>query len=121
MLTDPLIVPREDGGHPPPRSDWRQVVRNDLQTEQPKWPFTCYAHERDGPNDLDGDVSFEEVRWANQQAVVQGANPATLMTPFEKAAAHRQQQIQVNPPSEGESREDNSIGVALGSREVRGH
>jgi hypothetical protein len=74
-------------------------MRHDAQTEQPNWPFTCYAHNRDGPNDLEGDVSFEELRWAQQQAVADGANPATLTAPFSEAIHHRQQQIQVCLPT----------------------
>ena len=32
-----------------------------MHTERPWWPFSCYAHQRDGANDLLGDFSFEEV------------------------------------------------------------
>ena len=41
--------------------DWRAVVRDDLRNERPTWPFSCYAHQRSGQNDLTGDYSFEEV------------------------------------------------------------
>ena len=38
-------------------------MRDDMKTEQqqPPWPFTCYAHQRGGPNDMAGDFSYEEV------------------------------------------------------------
>ena len=29
--------------------------------ERPKWLFTCYGHEREGQNDVEGDISPEEV------------------------------------------------------------
>ncbi len=49
------------GGQPPPPSE---VVPSDMSAaERPLWPLSCYAHQRYGPNDLRGDVSFEEARW----------------------------------------------------------
>ena len=56
---------------PQQAADWRAVVREDVKTEQqqPPWPFTCYAHQRGGPNDMAGDFSYEEVSlsWHNDQ------------------------------------------------------
>jgi hypothetical protein len=43
------------------------VIAQDCGSERPLWPFTCYAHSRGRPNDLIGDVSFEEVRWLQIQ------------------------------------------------------
>jgi hypothetical protein len=47
----------------------RQAIREDTTEgrERPRWLLSCYGHERGGVNDLQGDVSFEEARWANQQ------------------------------------------------------
>ncbi len=45
-----------------PKDSW-QVVSEDLTKEVPLWRLSCYGHQRDGPNDLTGDVSFEEARW----------------------------------------------------------
>lgn len=36
-------------------------MRVDIKTEQPPWPFTCYAHQRGEANDVSGDFSYEEV------------------------------------------------------------
>lgn len=41
----------------------RQVL-HDVVNERPAWLLSCYGHERGGPNDLVGDVSFEEARRA---------------------------------------------------------
>lgn len=38
-------------------------IKEDLENEQPVfWSLTCYAHGKYLPNDVDGDVSFEELR-----------------------------------------------------------
>ena len=46
-------------------------MRDDVKTEQqqPPWPFTCYAHQRGGPNDMAGDFSYEEVSVLNAQCL----------------------------------------------------
>ena len=36
-------------------------MREDLKTEKPPWPFTCYAHQRSEANDVAGDFQYEEV------------------------------------------------------------
>lgn len=43
------------------------AVRTDMREEKPTWLLSCYGHARGGPNDLTGDVSFEEARLANMQ------------------------------------------------------
>eukprot|EP00884_Botryococcus_braunii_P018457 jgi/Botrbrau1/5295/Bobra.0391s0016.3 len=96
-------VQRQQGDR---RQDWRLVVKDDMTNEQPMWPYTCYAHERNGPNDILGDVSFEEVRWAEQQALASGTNASILVSQFQRAVAERQQQFQKmlkspRPPSQG--------------------
>lgn len=68
-----------------------------MDTEQPRWPYTCYAHERNGPNDVEGDLSFEEVRWAQLQALVAGTPATLLASQFQQAVSQRQQQFQVSP------------------------
>lgn len=40
---------------------WRDVARDDLVHQRPLWVLSCYGHTREGPNDLTGDISPEEV------------------------------------------------------------
>lgn len=49
------------------KPNWKDTMRADGMGERPAWRLTCYGHERDGPNDLEGDVSFEELRWNQLQ------------------------------------------------------
>ncbi len=58
---------RGRGGPAPQKPHWKDVVRSDDAGERPPWRLTCYAHERGGGNDLAGDTSFEELRWAQLQ------------------------------------------------------
>ncbi len=58
------IQPLHRGQRTNPRqqaADWRAIVREDLKTEKPPWPFTCYAHQRSEANDVVGDFQYEEV------------------------------------------------------------
>ena len=56
-------APSSSSSSSAPASDWRSVVRHDSSTERPRWPLSCYAHERNRACDFEGDVSFEEARW----------------------------------------------------------
>ncbi|CAL8463538.1 g3072 [Coccomyxa elongata] len=105
-------VPQNNrGGQRNPRQephnvDWRTVVRDDLKNERPKWPFSCYAHQRDGSNDLIGDYSFEEVRWEEMQAIRAGRSVASVVSNFNVASKALDQQWQTlsrvsRPPSMG--------------------
>ncbi|KAB8103766.1 hypothetical protein EE612_036362, partial [Oryza sativa] len=40
----------------------RQQISEDFKNEAPIWKLTCYAHLRNGPCDIKGDISFEELR-----------------------------------------------------------
>ncbi|KAL6873884.1 hypothetical protein ACP4OV_013966 [Aristida adscensionis] len=40
----------------------RQQIAEDFKSETPLWKLTCYAHLRNGPCDITGDISFEELR-----------------------------------------------------------
>jgi hypothetical protein len=88
-------------------TDWREVVRTDRSVaERPRWLLTCYGHEREGPNDLVGDISPEEVRWANLLSGQRGATQAQLAAEFKAAEHVRVEQFQalaraVRPPSKG--------------------
>ncbi|GAX74526.1 hypothetical protein CEUSTIGMA_g1975.t1 [Chlamydomonas eustigma] len=59
--SDPRSSARQQGT--PTTEDARRVVPRDLQQELPQWKLSCYGHNRDGPNDITGDVSMEEARW----------------------------------------------------------
>lgn len=90
----------------PHNADWRAVVRDDLKNERPNWPFSCYAHQRDGSNDLTGDYSFEEVRWEEIQAIKAGVSIASAVSNFNVASKALDQQWQTlsrvsRPPSMG--------------------
>lgn len=57
----------------------KQVIESDMNEEMPMWPLTCYAHEREGPNIINGDISFEEVRaWQYGVAIQVGQPPCTI-------------------------------------------
>ena len=62
------------------------------------WPLTCYAavtdktaELRNAPNEVTGDVSFEEVRWADYQE----PNKQTCMARFTAACQAKHMQFQV--------------------------
>ncbi|KAK4382851.1 Zinc finger CCCH domain-containing protein 46 [Sesamum angolense] len=40
----------------------RRVIVEDLENEKPLWKLTCYGHNRNGPCDIVGDISCEELR-----------------------------------------------------------
>ena len=46
---------------PWPGRDWRKEARADLQDQAPVWRLSAYSHEGHLPNDIEGDVSPEEV------------------------------------------------------------
>ncbi|XP_065847167.1 zinc finger CCCH domain-containing protein 16 [Euphorbia lathyris] len=46
-----------------PNSCKRQIAE-DYEREKPLWKLTCYGHSKDGPCDIVGDVSYEELRAA---------------------------------------------------------
>ena len=48
--------------------------------EPEAWPSSCYATKRDGPNDLEGDFSREEARWAQLQ--VRPNKPTIVCVPL---------------------------------------
>eukprot|EP01025_Chloroclados_australasicus_P059258 TRINITY_DN7483_c0_g1_i2.p3 TRINITY_DN7483_c0_g1~~TRINITY_DN7483_c0_g1_i2.p3 ORF type:complete len:224 (-),score=36.60 TRINITY_DN7483_c0_g1_i2:567-1238(-) len=70
--------------------------------------LSCYSHIREGPNDIDGDASFEELRWwtystlaqynLTQAQIMQGYGQA--ISEKEKAFAQLRKQA-YNPPSKG--------------------
>jgi hypothetical protein len=89
------------------QTDWREAVRADrVPAERPRWTLTCYAHEREGANDITGDISPEEVRWANLQALAAGAQGHQLAAEFKAAERARVTCFQTlqranMPPSKG--------------------
>ncbi|GAB4819370.1 hypothetical protein N2152v2_006416 [Parachlorella kessleri] len=66
-----------------------------VAAERPLWVLSCYASEREGQNDLAGDISPEEVRWANMQAAAtMGATPPQLAAEFKAARQAKLDQFQ---------------------------
>ena len=56
-------------------------VRSVPEHAEPEaWPSSCYATKRDGPNDLEGDFSREEARWAQLQ--VRPGKPTIVCIPL---------------------------------------
>ncbi|CAI9765995.1 unnamed protein product [Fraxinus pennsylvanica] len=44
-----------------PESCKRQMIE-DFENERPLWKLTCYGHNKNGPCDIVGDISYEELR-----------------------------------------------------------
>ncbi|KAJ4843540.1 hypothetical protein Tsubulata_007956 [Turnera subulata] len=42
----------------------KSVITEDFQRERPNWRLTCYGHLKNGPCDILGDISYEELRFA---------------------------------------------------------
>ncbi|XP_070033231.1 zinc finger CCCH domain-containing protein 16 isoform X2 [Nicotiana tomentosiformis] len=42
----------------------RRQIMEDFNNEKPMWLLTCYGHRKNGPCDVTGDVSYEELRAA---------------------------------------------------------
>ncbi|XP_042049693.1 zinc finger CCCH domain-containing protein 46-like isoform X3 [Salvia splendens] len=40
----------------------KRVILEDLENEKPLWKLTCYGHSRNGPCDIVGDISYDELR-----------------------------------------------------------
>ncbi len=76
-------------------ADFKETVRLDRSAaERPKWQLTCYGHEREGPNDLSGDISAEELRWANMLSAERGASMAQLTNELKAAEKAKVEQFQ---------------------------
>jgi hypothetical protein len=75
-------------------------------SERPAWLLTCYGHEREGANDITGDISPEELRWANMISLRNGATSHNLKNELEAIQRARVEQFQAltrasRPPSLG--------------------
>ncbi len=69
---------------------WYDVIRTDRSVqERPMWNLTCYGHVREGANDVVGDVSPEEVRYANMLSSEQGIGVQGLRDEFRTANRQR--------------------------------
>ncbi|KAG8661343.1 zinc finger CCCH domain-containing protein 16 isoform X2 [Manihot esculenta] len=42
----------------------KRLIVEDFENEKPLWKLTCYGHSKNGPCDIVGDVSYEELRAA---------------------------------------------------------
>ena len=57
----------------------KQMIESDMNEEMPMWPLTCYGYEREGPNIINTDFSFEEIRaWQYGVAVQVGQPPCAI-------------------------------------------
>ncbi len=69
---------------------WYEVIRTDRSAqERPVWNLTCYGHVREGQNDVVGDISPEEVRYANMVSAEQGTSLQGLKDEFRAAERAR--------------------------------
>ncbi|KAG8376292.1 hypothetical protein BUALT_Bualt09G0048100 [Buddleja alternifolia] len=50
----------------------KRVMVEDLESEKPIWKLTCYGHNRNGPCDIVGDISCEELRAVAYDEAKQG-------------------------------------------------
>ncbi|GFR40628.1 hypothetical protein Agub_g1210, partial [Astrephomene gubernaculifera] len=64
-----------------------------MQGERPAWLLSCYGHSRGGGNDLTGDVSFEEARWANLGDLRSGRTPLSINADLKGAVRAKQEEI----------------------------
>lgn len=89
------------------KTDWRETIKLDRSvSERPSWLLTCYGHEREGANDVTGDISPEELRWANMISLRNGATRHNLKIELEGMQRARVEQFQAltrasRPPSLG--------------------
>ena len=75
------------GGREP---SWYETVKTDRSVqERPKWNLTCYGHRREEDNDIRGDISPEEVRYANMISMQQGIQQHALGEEFRRANKQR--------------------------------
>ncbi|WCJ34648.1 Zinc finger CCCH domain-containing protein 46 [Euphorbia peplus] len=61
--------PSKQSDHPPNHkctdpNSCKRLIAEDFEQEKPLWKLTCYAHSTNGPCDIGGDVSYEELRAA---------------------------------------------------------
>ncbi len=79
------------GGHNKESNQpWYEVVRTDRSVqERPTWNLTCYGYKREGANDVVGDISPEEVRYANMLSSQQGVGIQGLKDEFRTANRQR--------------------------------
>ena len=69
---------------------WYETVKSDRSVqERPGWNLTSYGHTREGENDVCGDISPEEVRYANMMSMQQGIRHQALGDQFRKANRQR--------------------------------
>ena len=69
---------------------WYEVIRTDRSAqERPLWNMTCYGYRREGENDVVGDISPEEVRYANMVSAEQGVSMQGLRDEFRTANRQR--------------------------------
>ncbi|KAM3321241.1 zinc finger CCCH domain-containing protein 16 [Capsicum chacoense] len=61
-----------------PESCRRQIVE-DFNNEKPLWLLTCYGHRKNGPCDITGDVSYEELRAAAYDDAKRGQSLTSIV------------------------------------------
>ncbi|KAL1532942.1 zinc finger CCCH domain-containing protein 16-like [Salvia divinorum] len=57
----------------------KRVILEDLENEKPLWKLTCYGHSRNGPCDIVGDISYDELRALAYDDAKHGKNIASIV------------------------------------------
>ncbi|WOL08526.1 zinc finger CCCH domain-containing protein 46 [Canna indica] len=61
-----------------PETCKKQIVE-DFKNEAPLWKLTCYGHRKNGPCDIVGDISFEELRATAYEDAKQGLSIQSIV------------------------------------------
>ena len=73
---------------------WRQACQQDLE-DRPRWSLSCYGRDH-RPNEIMGDTSPEEVRWADLRELRSGqAGRQQLESRWQAARALKEKQFKV--------------------------
>nr|XP_043628027.1 zinc finger CCCH domain-containing protein 16-like [Erigeron canadensis] len=57
----------------------KSQIAEDLKNEKPVWKLTCYGHSRNGPCDIVGDISYEELRAVAYDEVKRGTGIQSIV------------------------------------------
>ncbi|CAN1340559.1 Zinc finger CCCH domain-containing protein 16 [Linum perenne] len=57
----------------------KRLIAEDFEQERPIWKLTCYGHARNGPCDIVGDISYEELRAVAYDDAKRGINVQSIV------------------------------------------
>lgn len=66
-----------------PESCKRQMIE-DFENEMPVWKLTCYGHNKNGPCDIVGDISYEELRASAYGEAKRGLSLPSIISIIER-------------------------------------